>query len=238
MTPRERHFPRDAPGLPWGATLTPTAPSAPRSPATLRGPWPERAEPGSPPRCGHPPLGRIARLAHWTSRGWEQHAAAAGTEEPGRPGRVTCAHSGVSFAAREAAFIHCAPTFPRRAPLCNTHVPTAAPTASAWPPDPATPAQALPRLGGRGLVSQCPAQAAADLWSPSFSSRPVSWGPLPTGTVVSKSPSDPGHQTGADPDISASNGQWTQCWLPSSTSRTVATRTGLAAFPGGMGPAP
>lgn len=141
-------------------------------------------------------------------------------------------------AAREAAFIHCAPTFPRRAPLCNTHVPTAAPTASAWPPDPATPAQALPRLGGRGLVSQCPAQAAADLWSPSFSSRPVSWGPLPTGTVVSKSPSDPGHQTGADPDISASNGQWTQCWLPSSTSRTVATRTGLAAFPGGMGPAP
>lgn len=95
MTPRERHFPRDTPGLPWGATLTPTAPSAPRSPATLRGPWPEQAEPGSPPRCGHPPLGRIARLAHWTSRGWEQHAAAASTEEPGRPGRVTCAHSGV-----------------------------------------------------------------------------------------------------------------------------------------------
>lgn len=228
MTPRERHFPRDTPGLPCGETLTPTAPSAPRSPATLRGPWPERAEPGSPPRCGHPPLGRIARLAHWTSRGWEQHAAAASTEEPGRPGRVTCAHSGVLPGRLRSSTAH---------PLSPEGLLSATPTCQQQHQLP-RPGPLTRRLRGRGLVSQCPAQAAGDRWSPSSSSRAVSWGPLPTGTVVSKSPSDPGHQTGVDPDISASNGQWTQCWLPSSTSRTVATRTGLAAFSGGMGPAP
>lgn len=41
------------------------------------------------------------------------------------------------------------------------------------------------------------------------------------------SPSDPGHQTGASTDISATNGQWTQRRLPSSTPRMFAMRTGL-----------
>lgn len=188
--------------------LSPTASSAPAFPTHPEDTGGRSRGPGD--WAWLPAPLRISRI--WTRHDSHTKCPESGSSVPGPhcPGR--CAHPLHTHFPK--GLISAAPTCHQQCQLplrCPDPVTTAA-----GPPGPRAARLCEPVTSSRGTGTCGP-----DFWSQAGSR----W-PLLTGTVLLKSPSDPGHQTGASTGISATSGHWAWCRLPSSSPRMVAMRAG------------